>query len=528
MMYVGDNFSPTGNVFAVGADGSMSTFVTVGQDQVTGLVTDAPGNLYVGEWPNGNIYKVTPGGAISTFASGLPAIADEAIDNSGNIYVSDAGDGIIRKFTPGGLVSTFATGLPRPAAMAFDGEGNMFVSDDSGGIISKITPSGAVSTFVTLSAHGVGGLAFDQSGNLYASNGSEFDPWVIDKITPGGSVTTFASGLVEPGALLFDPSGNLYASNWPGYTEEITPSGGESRFVGVGGPMALAPVPEPLTMVAIGMGIAVLGGYVRKRVRRQTHERISGTRIPLILAIVMLASALPARATESYAQVDFSSQANFTWASPDAPPGEPVATRLPGAPTGMTTLGGIPFDITSNANGKQAWHADVAANGNSGEFSLSMNVGVYGVTNAYTLINTWEGKPGPSAYASLVFTGSAGATYTKYLVGGVDIRDYNGSFWENNINGTTTVNVFGCNNDNWGENGRLDMQIIALPEAFATQTLTTVQLVDDGDPSFQRTVLDGVTVETSSPVPEPLTMVAVGMGLAGLGGYIRRRRMAAK
>jgi hypothetical protein len=33
---------------------------------------------------------------------------------------------------------------------------------------------------------------------------------------------------------------------------------------------------------------------------------------------------------------------------------------------------------------------------------------------------------------------------------------------------------------------------------------------------------------SSSPVPEPMTMAAVGMGLAGLGGYIRRRRAAAK
>ena len=34
--------------------------------------------------------------------------------------------------------------------------------------------------------------------------------------------------------------------------------------------------------------------------------------------------------------------------------------------------------------------------------------------------------------------------------------------------------------------------------------------------------------EVDGPVPEPMTMAAVGMGIAGLGGYIRHRRMAAK
>ena len=33
---------------------------------------------------------------------------------------------------------------------------------------------------------------------------------------------------------------------------------------------------------------------------------------------------------------------------------------------------------------------------------------------------------------------------------------------------------------------------------------------------------------TATAVPEPLTLAAVGMGIAGLGGYIRRRRAAAQ
>lgn len=39
-------------------------------------------------------------------------------------------------------------------------------------------------------------------------------------------------------------------------------------------------------------------------------------------------------------------------------------------------------------------------------------------------------------------------------------------------------------------------------------------------------VAGGTSTVTVSPVPEPMTMIAVGMAVAGLGGYIRKRRMA--
>ena len=196
--------------------------------------------------------------------------------------------------------------------------------------------------------------------------------------------------------------------------------------------------------------------------------------------------------------VSLTNQANFTWAAPDTVPGEPTATRLPGAPVGITKLAEVPFDIASSAAGKQAWHADIAANGGTGPVSITNNVNIYGATSVYSLINTWEGQPGPNAYAWFVFTGAGGAIYTNYLIGGVDIRDYNGATWENNINGTTTINVFECPSDNWGSPGRLDMQRIKLPPEFATQTLVSIQLVDNGGPNLQRVVLDGLTVQTAT------------------------------
>ena len=84
--------------------------------------------------------------------------------------------------------------------------------------------------------------------------------------------------------------------------------------------------------------------------------------------------------------------------------------------------------------------------------------------------------------------------------------------------------MFNCAEDSAGLPGRLDMQHIVLPAEFATQTLSTIQLVDNGGYMFQRTVLDGVTVES---VPEPSAFVLLGVGAIGLMGSAWRRRKRA-
>jgi len=54
--------------------------------------------------------------------------------------------GTISEVTPGGAVSTFASGFNGPFGLAFDAAGNLFVANNGNGRISEVTPGGAVST----------------------------------------------------------------------------------------------------------------------------------------------------------------------------------------------------------------------------------------------------------------------------------------------------------------------------------------------------------------------------------------------
>ena len=57
-----------------------------------------------------------------------------AFDSAGNLFVTDwdapLGDFKVYKFTPGGARTTFASGLNGPVSLAFDTAGNLFVGDE--------------------------------------------------------------------------------------------------------------------------------------------------------------------------------------------------------------------------------------------------------------------------------------------------------------------------------------------------------------------------------------------------------------
>jgi hypothetical protein len=142
-----------------------------------GVAVDSIGNIYVADTANQVIREIALNGVISTLA-GIPGTNGAAngpnataefsdptgvvVDSVGNVYVADWGNHIIRKISLG-QVSTLAglAGKPgwanggnniaqfnHPAALALDSLDNLYVADQGNDAIRMVTPAGVVSTLV--------------------------------------------------------------------------------------------------------------------------------------------------------------------------------------------------------------------------------------------------------------------------------------------------------------------------------------------------------------------------------------------
>jgi len=183
------------------------------------------------------------------------------------------------------------------------------------------------------------------------------------------------------------------------------------------------------------------------------------------------------------------------------------------SPGDYTAFDGVPFRIgATGESGFNIWHS---TNVNSPTQVYELPVNVFGARTAYTVMNLWYGTSGHTV-AEVAFFGSGGATYSRTLEVGVDIRDHYAGSFVNTINGTTTVEIFDAGSV------RLDRQAFVLPEAFATQTLERIvitNLTHPDDYPLGQSFVAAVTVAV--PEPGSYAMLLAGLGL--VGWRLRRR-----
>lgn len=138
------------------------TGITAQIDIPGGMTIDAQGNIYFTQKDFHGIRKVSPTGVVSTFAgsatkgfsdaTGSAAKFNEpyslTIDAQGNIYVSDFKNARIRKVTPNAVVTTVVqrTNENEMHNIVLDANGNFFIGqgDFSNSLIVKVSPSGSI------------------------------------------------------------------------------------------------------------------------------------------------------------------------------------------------------------------------------------------------------------------------------------------------------------------------------------------------------------------------------------------------
>lgn len=283
-----------------------------------GVAVDGSGNVFVADSGNHSIRKITSAGVVTTLAglAGIDGSSDGtgrealfhfptnlAVDDSGNIYVADFFNSTVRKVSAAGAVSTFAgkageiaavDGPPwiarfrGPWGVAADRSGNVYVSDSLNHTVRKIS---AVAVTTIAGSAGVAGdidgrgsdarfdfpsgIAVDDSGNVYVANGYGH---TIRKIDPQGYVFTLAGFAYQPGnrdgtgtearfhspnGIAVDRAGNVFvADSGNSSIRKITPGGAVTTIAGsLRAEISLGPLPASLSFPA-GMAITPAGDLI--------------------------------------------------------------------------------------------------------------------------------------------------------------------------------------------------------------------------------------------------------------------------
>jgi sugar lactone lactonase YvrE len=321
--------------------GARTTFAT-GLNYPQGIAFNSAGDLFVANTaqngPGGYISEILPDGTQSTFATGLDPIA-VAVNSVGDVFAADYRAGNIDEYSPSGVfLSTFASGFSYPISMTFDHSGNLFVGSgygDGNGVITSITPGGTQSTFATGLSFPIG-LAFNSAGDLFESDDGSFN---VNEFGPGGGTpTVFATLDNNANPLAFDSSGNLFVSDgYGGNIIEVANGGGQSTFatgLGDGSGMAFQPVPEPATLALLGIGLVAF--FARWHLRKGCRRSLGGS----ICGGALLLTASGASAQNLFVSENISSGVIYEYS--------PAGVRSTFASTGLNYPYGMAFNSSGN------------------------------------------------------------------------------------------------------------------------------------------------------------------------------------
>jgi sugar lactone lactonase YvrE len=313
-----------GGIVAGTLPACMATSIDLNAPQ--GVAATTSGSVYVSDFNNDVIDRMTPAGDVSVFAgtgrfgapTAGPAMSSNldypiglAVSDTGNLYIADFGNSVVEKVTPSGTLSIVA-GIPgspgtptpgratksrldAPVGVAVDRSGNVYIADQgvefgANNVIEKVTSSGQLSIFageIAASGSPTPGpatqselgypqaVAVDNGGNVYIADSLNN---TIDKVNAAGNLSIYAgelgtgtgtptpgpatdSRLNEPNGVATDGAGDVYVADSGNNTiEKIDTSGILSIVVGTGSAGYPTPGPATSSMLSFPVGVYLDGG----------------------------------------------------------------------------------------------------------------------------------------------------------------------------------------------------------------------------------------------------------------------------
>ena len=190
-----ENLHPVGNP-AVDADGNVYATLSGSRGQTTPV----------------SIFRIQRDFQMTPFVRDLLNPTGLAFSPDGYLYASSRAEGTVYRVSPSGAISTYAEGMGIATGIAFDRDGNLFVGDRTGTIF-KIGRNQEIFVHATLEPSiAAYHLAFNDDCVLFVSGPTTSSNQAIHAIDRDGNTTVFYQGLGRAQGMAFDTDGNLYVA----------------------------------------------------------------------------------------------------------------------------------------------------------------------------------------------------------------------------------------------------------------------------------------------------------------------------
>ncbi len=270
------------------------------------IAVDKAGSLYITDFSNYSVRKVTKNGIVNTIAGNgslgfsgdgtsvgaqLSNVLDVAVAADGSVYIADSLNSRIRKIDASGNISTFAGNGSRgyagdgglandaslyfPAGLALDSKGDLYIADYGNATVRKITMStGRISTVAGVgysifgAAPGDGGVAtkaflelphsvaVDAVGNVFIG---DIGTSSIRKVGTDGKISTYLTNFVAQNFAI-DGAGVIYFADYRTNTvQKVLPGGNTRLWIGGNGTSGWSGDGGPATAAQFNLpyGVAV-------------------------------------------------------------------------------------------------------------------------------------------------------------------------------------------------------------------------------------------------------------------------------